>query len=622
MERVAFLIEKTGRRLNCLLNPEDLAIQRSAGVQPRRSIAGALTGTELSDDPLLFTGGGTTTMDLSLLFDVSLDGSAGRGGDVRTLTRMLWNLAENSGTGYGSIPTVRFIWGKLWNVPGVIAAVSERFEHFTADGTPRRSWLRLRLIRVSEPDRRRSLTPGQPSVAPSSARASVSEVMVEEAVGGVADQEAAGGSTVAPYSDAGDIVEAAIAETPARLLAAAAEAAVRSTAEEAADAADEIPSATSGDRSITESIVSTIEEVVKWVAGVVASDSVDFADGAKSAARRSEDACSGEKEAIAALPAARRKRLSPITDVLDEATRALDGLRAASEAATTAIRSQAQKTAESALVAMKTATDTLSQLVGANAAVQGLVEALSNAARTGDAPTIEQAADAVGTISSELSGMWEEAGASVIDRLEESIAQICEGAYAMARAQEVANTIWKTEETIAAVEDSAGSISDELEGLAASQEIADSDEASRAIAEAREAIDALRPRTEVVRVETVAETAERVRAALQTAGSAAAETRDRVTAKLDKMEEAVRRVAGRVVAESATAVLSGPGPAGASAGRHRRAGAGERLDQIAFEYYGNAAMWRTVARHNDIDDPLRLGIGRRIEIPPTASIEE
>ncbi len=37
MERVAFLIEETGERIGCLLNPDSLVIRRSAGVQPRRS---------------------------------------------------------------------------------------------------------------------------------------------------------------------------------------------------------------------------------------------------------------------------------------------------------------------------------------------------------------------------------------------------------------------------------------------------------------------------------------------------------------------------------------------------------------------------------------------------------
>lgn len=153
MERVAFLLERTGERLGCLLNPESLVVRRTAGVHPRRTLGGQLSGARLADDPLLYTGGGMTELRLDLLFDVTLAGSTIESEDVRDLTRPLWELAENASgnDGYGRPPLVRFVWGKSWNIPGVVAAVAERLEHFTAQGTPQRSWLRMRLLRVSEP---------------------------------------------------------------------------------------------------------------------------------------------------------------------------------------------------------------------------------------------------------------------------------------------------------------------------------------------------------------------------------------------------------------------------------------------------------------------------------------
>jgi hypothetical protein len=45
---------------------------------------------------------------------------------------------------------VRFVWGKSWNIPGVVVAVAERLERFTVAGAAQRSWLRMRLLRVSE----------------------------------------------------------------------------------------------------------------------------------------------------------------------------------------------------------------------------------------------------------------------------------------------------------------------------------------------------------------------------------------------------------------------------------------------------------------------------------------
>lgn len=173
MERVAFLIERTGERVTCLLNPEHLEMRRNAGVLTRREAGGYLAGRARTDDPLLATGGGTTEVDLKLLFDVEV-ANAERPKpppskeppsalakaeplllDVRTLTRPLWDLAENAFSGgFGAPPAVRFIWGKSWNIPGVVLAVAERLERFDRNGTPQRSWLSLRLRRVEEPDPR------------------------------------------------------------------------------------------------------------------------------------------------------------------------------------------------------------------------------------------------------------------------------------------------------------------------------------------------------------------------------------------------------------------------------------------------------------------------------------
>jgi hypothetical protein len=152
MERVAFLVDESGERIDCLLNPETVAVSRLAGIRPRGTSHGQLTGAGLADDPLVFTGGGRTEITLDLLFDIELVDQQTRPADVRSLTRRLWMLAENSAQERGSVrpPLVRLVWGKSWNVPGVIASVAERFDAFDSDGTPRRSWLRLKLIRVTE----------------------------------------------------------------------------------------------------------------------------------------------------------------------------------------------------------------------------------------------------------------------------------------------------------------------------------------------------------------------------------------------------------------------------------------------------------------------------------------
>lgn len=152
MERVAFLLEPGGERIRALLNPETLVIRRTAGLRSRRSLGGAVAGGGPIDDALLFTGGGSTELLLELLFDVSLLGSSIQTEDVRDLTQPLWRLAENSVEegGFGRPQRMRLVWGKRLSEPGVIASIAERLEHFTPSGAPRRSWLRLRMLRVDE----------------------------------------------------------------------------------------------------------------------------------------------------------------------------------------------------------------------------------------------------------------------------------------------------------------------------------------------------------------------------------------------------------------------------------------------------------------------------------------
>jgi hypothetical protein len=153
MERAAFLIEATGERIGCLLNPESVLLRRRAGILPRRTPGGHLTGAGLADDPLLYTGGGQTELNLELLFDINVAGSTIPTDNVQDLTRPLWQLAENAGDFYSlsQLPLVRFVWGKSFNLPGVVVAVAERLEQFSLGGAPQRSWLSLRMVRVSEP---------------------------------------------------------------------------------------------------------------------------------------------------------------------------------------------------------------------------------------------------------------------------------------------------------------------------------------------------------------------------------------------------------------------------------------------------------------------------------------
>jgi hypothetical protein len=192
MERVAFVVESTGERLGCLLNPETLQLSRSAGVRPRRGATGLLTSTAASDDPLLYTGGGRTELVLDLLFDIGIAGSTIQTSDVRELTHPLWDLAESTPQHAGSAPpVVRFLWGKSWNIPGVVTAVAERLEQFAADGSPARSWLRMRLVRVDEPGSGDSAAP-QASALAAAAAAGPDEELAHQVIGGGGTDAGAG----------------------------------------------------------------------------------------------------------------------------------------------------------------------------------------------------------------------------------------------------------------------------------------------------------------------------------------------------------------------------------------------------------------------------------------------
>ena len=178
-----------------MLNPETLIARRVAGLSKRNGASGPLQGVRQTDDALLYTGGGTTEMILDLLFDTTLAGITDEPGDVRALTRPLWNLAENSSDdqGQGQVPIIRFVWGKAWNIPGVITAVAERLEFFSETGIPRRSWLRMRFCRVDMPDQPSQPVPSAPDLEkllpPEPSEGTPSQAAVEVTGGPQSDDE-------------------------------------------------------------------------------------------------------------------------------------------------------------------------------------------------------------------------------------------------------------------------------------------------------------------------------------------------------------------------------------------------------------------------------------------------
>jgi hypothetical protein len=158
VEYVTILIESTNARLTCEFNPGDqddsFTIQRSSGATREQS--GSLTGTDLSDDRIVSRGRGDTRLTLKLMFDVSLVRRSEHKGDVRTLTNPLWDLTEYEAL---ELRRVRLFWGKGWEIPAVVESVAERYERFSSNGLPQRSWLTLSLLRVHD-----QIPPAEPPI--------------------------------------------------------------------------------------------------------------------------------------------------------------------------------------------------------------------------------------------------------------------------------------------------------------------------------------------------------------------------------------------------------------------------------------------------------------------------
>jgi nucleoid-associated protein YgaU len=48
---------------------------------------------------------------------------------------------------------------------------------------------------------------------------------------------------------------------------------------------------------------------------------------------------------------------------------------------------------------------------------------------------------------------------------------------------------------------------------------------------------------------------------------------------------------------------------------------GDTLQSVAFKAYGDPALWREIARANDIDDPMRVRPGQRLLVPSLLELE-
>jgi hypothetical protein len=122
-------------------NPHELTINKANEWKPKKS-----SGSNLPD--VSFGGGGARTLDMTLTFDTSEQGS-----DVRVDTDKVLSLMEASQSASATgkekrPPHVEFGWGAFRSFRAVITKINQKFTLFLADGTPVRATLQVSLQEV------------------------------------------------------------------------------------------------------------------------------------------------------------------------------------------------------------------------------------------------------------------------------------------------------------------------------------------------------------------------------------------------------------------------------------------------------------------------------------------
>lgn len=649
MERVTFLIEQTGDQLACLLNPESLVVRRKAGVRARESASGQLTEAGLTDRPLLFTGGGTTEVELELLFDVALAGSSITTRNVRELTSPLWNLAENrEETGYGRPPLIRFIWGKTFNLPGIVVGVAERLERFTGEGIPTRSWMRMRVVRVDEQalDRGRSdSSPSPASLRETAAEASPGEGSMHTVTGGV--QEPPLGGEGEEITTASDIMAEAFAGTGAASMLASAQTAISGAIDALSEGGGRLSETEDEDPSAAEQLnaaAETFDQALTAAAEGIKEGNL----GAVGAAVEQMFSAAGTATAAAASLVSDAGRA-----VAAEVDRALDTVGPAAEKLLTAAQTVVQEVVQTSARVIADAVATTDQVIDrVSTTAEHLTSAASEAARqagstlqngleavaevldrirmAGELAAVELFPEALQQISQTADRLWSVGADIAAERIGAAIEEMAVRLKNMKAAADAIDSVMEqalsrllrsmtdtVESALDATRESddfsrLDSVAAQLRAVARSIRSAEPEAQVDAREQAQEAVQSVAAMLEKVREREETARLDDVSDLLSTIDEAAQ------ALEVAEQEEAADTITAIVRAREAAPVERGvPGAGEAEAKQRIRGYQGERLDQIAFRSYGNPAYWRLLALHNDIDHPLRLPAGLQMNIPPS-----
>jgi hypothetical protein len=561
------------------------------------------------------------------------------------------------------------IWGKSWNIPGIVVAVAERLEHFTAAGVPRRSWLRLRLLRVEAPTVP-AATAAPPTnwglQAANATFATPGAVRVHERLGG-SDRS---NSTVeislaASLVTAGDIIGAALLETPAvALLLAAGRRIVDEAAGAIGKVADWITSAGdspalaairaglstmgSAAQRVLTVVSSRVSELQKRVVAEIGAAAARIAATARALSIRLAALTAPAREAIGAALEAALANIRPLARALPQAAAVIAA----------AVRARAARLLAAALPVLEAGRD------AAGRALQRAGSFLSEAAgRAGDAIRA-----AMETIGQAIQGLRQSGSTSVLPRVQAALAQVAGAVTALwadgsSRARRAARAV---EKTVVAMTNGlknmleAGEAVTLVAGEALRQPITSSAtaldaavagwtagnaSAAGSAADAGQdlvaAVEALQPAPDDRTSQSLLAPAAQIAAALeqmphappaQVAGqikpalAALQDALDHLNATEDQAAQALLSAA-LAAAPGSAATVETPGVAAPDeppgllpqpAAATRAIDFGERLDQLSHRYLGDAAFWRALAEFNGIADPLHLGEGLALRIPSSA----
>jgi len=186
----------TNAKIECLFNPTEYTIAKSNTWQAK-----PIVGKNVPK--LDFTGGGSRTLSLELMFDVFEE----KGADVRTQIDKLWTLTmideakKSSQTNRSRPPLCLFQWGGNWHFKAAITSLSVRYTLFRQDGTPVRAIATVSLEEAAD----ETDQPGTNPTSFSPSRMKRREVRPKDTLALIAFEEYGDSSKWRPIAEANNI---------------------------------------------------------------------------------------------------------------------------------------------------------------------------------------------------------------------------------------------------------------------------------------------------------------------------------------------------------------------------------------------------------------------------------